>query len=77
MLEGNVDPDAELNQKIVAIVKTGESYIRALEEVVPWKTLTDEQSNNLRGRSEPWAKLLRHVKGFELRVALSDGRVAA
>jgi len=77
MLEGNVDPDAELNQKIVAIVKTGESYIRALEEVVPWKTLTAEQSYNLRGRSEPWVKLLRYVKGFELRVALSDGRVAA
>jgi len=77
MLEGNVDPNVELNQKTVAIVKTGESYIRALEEVVPWKTLTAEQSYNLRGRSEPWAKLLRYVKGFELRVALSDGRVAA
>jgi len=77
MLEGNVDPDAELNQKIVAIVRTGESYIRSLEEVVPWKTLTAEQSFNLRGRSEPWAKLLRYVKGFELRVARSDGRVAA
>lgn len=77
MLEGDVDPDAELNQKIVAIVKTGESYIRALEEVVPWETLTAEQSLNLRGRSEPWAKLLRYVKGFELRGALSNGRVAA
>ena len=77
MLEGNVDPDAELNQKIAAIVKTGESYIRALEEVVPWKTLTAEQSSNLRGRSEPWAKLLRYVQGFELKVAQSDGRVAA
>lgn len=77
MLDGKVAPDAESNQTIVAIVKTGESYIRSLEEVVPWKTLTAEQSSNLRGRSEPWAKLLRYVKGFELRVALSDGRVAA
>ena len=77
MLDGKVDQDAELNQKTVAIVKTGESYIRSLEEVVPWETLTAEQSFNLRGRSEPWAKLLRYVKGFELRVALSDGRVAA
>ena len=76
MLEGNVDPDAELTRKTIAIIKTGESYIRSLEEVVPWETLTAEQSFNLRGRSEPWAKLLRYVKGFELRVALSDGRVA-
>lgn len=77
MLEGNVDPDAELTRKTIAIIKTGESYIRSLEEVVPWETLTAEQSFNLRGRSEPWAKLLRYVKGFELSVALSDGRVAA
>ncbi len=77
MLEGTVDPDAELTRKTIAIIKTGESYIRSLEEVIPWETLTAEQSFNLRGRSEPWAKLLRYVKGFELRVALSDGRVAA
>ena len=49
MLEGNVDPDAELTRKTIAIIKTGESYIRSLEEVVPWKTLTAEQSYNLRG----------------------------
>ena len=35
MLEGNVDPDAELTRKTIAIIKTGESYIRSLEEVVP------------------------------------------
>jgi hypothetical protein len=65
MLEGNVDPDAELNQKIVAIVKTGQSYIRWLEEFVPWDTLTDEQEFNHRKRSDPWAKLLRYVAGLE------------
>jgi hypothetical protein len=65
MLEGKVDPDAELNQKTVAIIKTGESYIRLLEEAVPWHTLTPEQKANFRKRSDPWAKLLRYVKGLE------------
>ena len=77
MLDGKADPDAELNQKTVAIVKTGQSYIRWLEEFVPWDTLTTEQNFNHRKHSESWAKLLRYVKGLELRVAQFDGRVAA
>lgn len=77
MLDGKAEPDAELNQKTVAIVKTGQSYIRWLEEFVPWDRLTTEQNFNHRKRSDPWAKLLRYVQGFELRVAQSDGRVAA
>lgn len=77
MLDGKVAPDAESNQTIVAIVRTGESYIRWLEECVPWDTLTTEQNFNHRKRSEPWAKLLRYVQGRELKVALFDGRVAA
>lgn len=77
MLDGKAHPDAELNQKTVAIVKTGQSYIRWLEEFVPWDTLTTEQNFNHRKRSDPWAKLLRYVQGLELRVGLSDGSVAA
>jgi len=65
MLEGNVDPDTEFNRKTIAIIKTGQSYIRWLEEFVPWDTLTDEQEFNHRKRSDPWAKLLRYVAGLE------------
>jgi hypothetical protein len=65
MLEGNVDTDAELTRKTIAIIKTGQSYIRWLEEFVPWDTLTDEQEFNHRKRSDPWAKLLRYVAGLE------------
>ena len=69
MLEGNVDPDTELNEKATSIIKTGESYVLALEEVVPWNTLTAEQKETLRKRSEPWRKLLRYVAALEARAA--------
>lgn len=65
MLEGNVDPDAELKEKLTSIVKTAESYVAFMETIVYSRFLTEEQKESLRRRAEPWRKVLRWVRGAE------------